>query len=144
MPDTSPRTPRPGAQHPEEWRGDLSRNALEGRNEGAPRWEDEGDYVTAYEAKPVHDRLRHFSDSDLKRIPIVPRGARLEQGATYLDLLEEDPRPFQAMGDMTAERGRAYIAKSEVDYQLWNLVIDALSSKPEPGAEEVKQQRRGA
>lgn len=143
MPDTSPRTPRPGTQHPEEWRGDLSPNALEGRNEAAPRWEEERNYVTAYDAKTVHDRLQHFSDGDLKRMPIVPRGARLEQGATYLDLLEDDAEPFQAMGDMTAERGHAYIAKSEVDYQLWNLVLDALASKPEPGAEEVRQQRQG-
>jgi hypothetical protein len=138
----APRTPRAGTQDPEEWRGDLSPNALEGRNEGAPRWEDAGAYVTAYDVKEVHDRLHRFTDDDLKRIPLVPGGARLEQGATYFDLLAAHPEPFSARGDQTAERGNAYVAKSEVDYQLWNLLVDALASAPEPGAREVKEQRR--
>jgi len=142
MPELSPRAPRPGAQHPEEWRKDLNPDALAGRNEGAPQWEDDGVYRTAYEAKPVHKRLKRFSDDDLKRIPIVPGGARLEQGATYFDLLAEQPEPFRAMGDMSAERGHAYVAKSEVDYQLWNLLLDTLS-EPEPGAEKVRRQREG-
>jgi hypothetical protein len=135
------RMPRPGQQHPEEWREDLNPHALAGSNAGAPLWEDE-DYRTAHELKDVHARLRRMRDDDLKQIPIVPAGSRLEQGATYLDLRAEYPAPFTATGGIEAEGGTAYVAKSEVDYQLWNLLLDAVATVKPGGADVVKEERR--
>ena len=59
----------------------------------------------------------------VKQIPILPRGSRLEQGATYTDLRDPEPREFTATGDMQAGPGNWYVPKSAVDYQLWNRLI---------------------
>jgi len=47
----------------------------------------------------------------------------LEQGATYIDLASDSPREFTATGSMTAERYHCYVAKSDVDYGLWNRLL---------------------
>src|SRR5437667_7810699 len=78
---------------------------------------------TAYEIKNLHDRLQDLHDDDLKQVPILPEGARLEQGATYIDLREHDPREFTARADMVAGPANWYVPKTEVDYQLWNRLI---------------------
>jgi hypothetical protein len=37
---------------------------------------------TAYDVKPVHERLKQFTAADLKPLRILPIGSRLEPGAT--------------------------------------------------------------
>jgi len=37
---------------------------------------------SAYDLKAVHRHLHQLADSDLKQLPILPPGSRLEQGAT--------------------------------------------------------------
>jgi hypothetical protein len=49
---------------------------------------------TAYEVKPVHKRLKQFSDDELKQLRILPVGSRLEQGATYIDIHDLDIGEF--------------------------------------------------
>ena len=51
------RIPRPGEQHPEQWRDDLSPNAMAGQNVGAAGPHPELDARTAYELKDLHRRL---------------------------------------------------------------------------------------
>jgi hypothetical protein len=119
----SERIPRPGEQHPEHWRRDLNPDALAGNNVGARGPHPERDARTAYDVKDVHRYLRDFSDSELKQIPILPPGARLEQGATYIDLAHRQPRGFTATGDMTVGAYSYLVPKSAVDYQLWNRLI---------------------
>ena len=51
---------------------------------------------------------------------MLAAGSRLEQGATYLDLLDPTRREFTATGDMTAGDGHAYVAKKRVAYEVWN------------------------
>ena len=53
----------------------------------------------------------------------MPRGSRLEQGATYVDLQDPQLREIKAMGNMEAGPNNWYVPKSEVDYQLWNRLI---------------------
>jgi len=115
--------PQPGAQHPDEWRADLNPNPLAGQNIGAAGPHPEKDAPTAYDLKDLHRRLRELPDDDLKQIPVVPQGSRLEQGATYIDLAQDEPHEFKATGAMTAERHHCFVPKSEVDYQLWNRLI---------------------
>jgi hypothetical protein len=62
-------------------------------------------------------------DDDLKQIRVLPEGARLQQGATYIDLNDLDQGEFTATGDMEAGRENYYVAKDEVHYLLWNLLI---------------------
>jgi hypothetical protein len=78
---------------------------------------------TAYDIKSVHRHLQDLPDDDLKEIPILPEGTRLEQGATYIDLRSSHPQEFTATADMVAEPANWYVPKVEVDYQLWNRLI---------------------
>ena len=78
---------------------------------------------TAYDIKDLHERLQDLEDNELKGIPVLPEGARLEQGATYIDLREQTPQEFTARGDMVAGHGDWYVPKSEVDYRVWNRLI---------------------
>ena len=119
----SDKVPRPGAQHPDEWRGDLNPDPMAGQNYGTTGKHPEKWAPTAYEVKEVHRRLRDWTDDDLKQIPVVPAGSRLEQGATYIDLAAAHPAEFTATADMEAGPQHCYVPKSEVDYQIWNRLI---------------------
>ena len=68
-------------------------------------------------------KFHGFTDDELKRIPILPQGSRLEQGATCVDLQDSQLAEFTATGAMEATPGHWYVPKSEVDYQLWNRLI---------------------
>jgi hypothetical protein len=81
---------------------------------------EKGAVRTAFDIKDVHDALRGFSDDELKQIPLMPEGARLEEGATYLDLTDPIPTEITAHGVMEAGPGQRYVAKTEVDHELWN------------------------
>src|SRR5919198_6715617 len=93
---------RPGQQHPEGWRDELNPNRMAGQNVGLDNPHPEQASRTAYDVKDAHRRLSGITDVALKQIPVLPTGARLEQGATYLDLHEPEPREFTATGDMQA------------------------------------------
>lgn len=113
----------PGDQHPDEWRRDLNPDPLAGQNIGLHGSADEKEAHTAYEVKDIHRQFHGFSDEELKRIPILPTGARLEQGAVYVDLQDQSLSEVIARGDMSAGPENRYVPKSEVDYQLWNRLI---------------------
>ena len=112
-----------GMQHPEEYRRDLNPNANAGQNLGIVGTHPEKEARTVYEIKELHRRLREMSDADLKQIPVMPTGSRLEQNATYLDLNDQQGREFTATGNMTAEAGHYYVPKTQVPYQLWNRLL---------------------
>jgi hypothetical protein len=82
-----------------------------------------GDLATAYDVKDIHRRLQSFTDDELKAIPILPPGTRLEQGSTYIDLREQQPEEFTARGQEVSATNNWYVPKSEVDYVLWNRLI---------------------
>ena len=75
---------------------------------------------SAYDIKELHLRYPHFSSTDLKSISVLPTGARLEQGATYLDLRHCDNGEFKARADIVASEDNLFVAKSGVAYDLWN------------------------
>ncbi len=116
-------TNRPPSQLPDRWTADLNPDWLEGQNSGAngPHPEKEPIF-TADNEKYLHNLLkaRGFTAADLKAIPIVPDGSLLEEGATYIDLLYPERGEFKSRGDIEAQPGHAYVAKSSVDYLLWN------------------------
>ncbi len=119
-PTSDPASP---AEQPEGWERDLRPEFLAGVNSGLKGPHEEKAVLTAAEIKELHQRLRDFSKEDLKQIVILPEGARLEQGATYIDLNDPARRPFTATADMRAGPENLYVPKSEVGYVLWNRLI---------------------
>jgi hypothetical protein len=106
-------------QHPEEYRADLNPDYGAGQNDGPTLLSTR----TAYDLKEVHqDLLRDLRDDELKQIPILDEGTRLEQGGVYFDLRHPEWGEVHARGDMTAGRNNCYVPKSVIDYQLWNLL----------------------
>jgi hypothetical protein len=106
-------------QHPDEYRADLNPNYGAGQNEGPTLLPTR----TAYDLKEAHQSLlRELRDDELKQIPILDEGTRLEQGAVYFDLRHPDWGEVHARGDMTAGPNNLYVPKSLIDYQLWNLI----------------------
>jgi len=98
----------PSDKHPPEYQKDLNPEAAAGINYGGVGPHPEKDNPrTAFDVKEAHRRLADFSDEQLKQMPILPAGSRLEQDATYINL---------------AGPGDLIVPKSEVDYQLWNLL----------------------
>jgi len=105
-------------QHPDEYREDLNPEYGAGQNEGPVEYE----CRTAYEIKELHAVLRELRDDELKRVPVLVEGSRLEQGATYIDLRHPEAGEFKALGGMVAGTDNWYVPKSAMDYELWNLL----------------------
>jgi hypothetical protein len=80
----------------------------------------------------IHRQLAdEFRDDELQRIPLLPRGHRLEQGATYFDLCVG--REFCAIAKEVVDRDGCFVAKSDVDYELWNRLIHVRYRRPTRG-----------
>ena len=84
---------------------------------------------TAYDVKEIHRALRDFTDDELKQVTILGDGSRLEQGATYVDLADEQRQPIRATGGITVRQGQYWVPKARVPYILWNRLI----GEPKPG-----------
>jgi hypothetical protein len=111
---------RPSDRKPDEWQQDLNPQPMAGQNYGLEGTHPEKDAPNAYEIKELHSQLEGFTSDELKQIPVLPSGSRLEQGATYIDLIDPERKQFTAMGNMEAGPDNMYVPKTEVDYQLWN------------------------
>ncbi|MEA2513517.1 MAG: hypothetical protein QOG89_2340 [Thermomicrobiales bacterium] len=78
----------------------------------------------AIEDKTLHERLTQLTRDELARLPILKPGTHLEQGGVYLDLNHPDRGPFKALAGQVAGTGDRYIAKRDVDYELWNRLVE--------------------
>lgn len=107
-------------KHPEAYREDLNPNALAGQNIGGEGEHPERAGPSLYDLKEAHTRFPEFTADELRRIRIVPPGARLLQHATYLDLNDPARHEFTATGEMEAAEGRLIVSKSDTHYELWN------------------------
>jgi hypothetical protein len=112
---------RKGAQRVAGARGPTAGAGAE--ENGAGTAEREVQLRTAYDVKEIHRSLSGFSDDDLKQIPILPEGTRLEQGATYIDLAEERPSEVKVNAGVVARAGQYYVPKDRVPYTIWNRLI---------------------
>lgn len=110
-------------KHPDEYQEDLNPNRMAGQNVGPDLYERERPIPTAYDAKQLHRVLAGLADDELKQIPILPVGTRLQQGATYLDLAENRPREFKSTAGAEVRAGHFYVPKDRVPYQIWNRLI---------------------
>jgi hypothetical protein len=113
--------PQTEVKHPAEWQADLNPHHMAGQNIGERAGEREQGLPTAFDVKEAHRALRRdFADDELRQIPILTEGQRLEQGATYLDIRDPGRREFTALGGMQAEPDGWYVPKDAVPYSIWN------------------------
>ena len=99
---------------------DLRPNEFAGENSGADTAQNEKSAPSAYSHKELHDRFPGLSSADLKNIPILPAGTRLDQGATYLDLNNIEKGEYSAVSNETVGDKDYIVPKTEVGYPLWN------------------------
>jgi hypothetical protein len=78
---------------------------------------------TAYDMKHLHEQYCELPDDVLKQVPVLDTGTRLQEGATYFDMACPNRGEFRGMNDMEAGPENCYVAKSDVDYELWNRLI---------------------
>jgi hypothetical protein len=117
--------PKPG--HPEEqpsdqWQKDLNPDPVAGQNHGVETSQ-EDKYLTAYEIKELHGKLEDFTSDELKQIPVLKLGTRLQQGATYININDPQRQEYTGMGNMSVEDNNFIVPKSEIAYELWNRLI---------------------
>jgi hypothetical protein len=119
------RTPLQQARqkHPDEWQRDLNPEPLAGQNIGRSAEAAISTDRTAWHLRKGGHDLRGMDDADLKQVPVLAAGERLQQGATYIDLQDERPEEFTARADMAALPGNAYVPKDRVPYEIWNRLI---------------------
>jgi hypothetical protein len=119
---------RPEDKHPEPYQQDLNPDASKGVNWGlvGPHPE-KNEPRTAKDVKELHDLLNEFPDDELERIPVLPTDSRLESKATYINLREANAQEFSAEGHEVVDKNDLVVPKSEVDYQLWNKLIEVIS-----------------
>lgn len=112
----------PEDKHPPEYQKDLAPDASKGLNFGL-----EGrNFPTrvASEIKKLTEMLTDFTTDELRQIPVLCAGARLETQATYVNLANPYPHEIQALGDEDVGPDDLYVAKKDVPYQLWNRLVD--------------------
>lgn len=110
-------TPRPQPADPD-FIDDLRPENLAGENHGLT--DPAGYGETAYDVKDLYGTLADLTNDELRSIPIMPLGSRLEQGAKYIDLRHLEQGEFTATADMLADEDHYYVPKKLVDYVLWN------------------------
>src|SRR5215207_1685083 len=118
-------------KHPPEWEQDLNPNHLSGQHIGPQSDTQVQAEWTAFHLRKRGLDLGAVNDEELKRVPIVSPGERLQQGATYVDLRHRPMEEFTARGDMAAGAENAYVPKDRVPYEIWNRLI----GEPKPGQE---------
>jgi hypothetical protein len=114
---------RPEQKHPQPYQQDLNPDASKGINWGlvGPHPEKHSPR-TAKDIKELHRELSDLPDDQLERIPVLPQGSRLEANATYLNLRKPGGGEFTAKGEEDVGADDWIVPKSEVDYELWNLL----------------------
>jgi hypothetical protein len=104
------------AETPDAFDADLHRDSRAGQHAGAATHETR----SAFDVKELQEKLPDVSKADLKAIPLIQAGERLQQGAVYCNLNDLSAGPFTAMGGQEVGPDDYYVAKSELDYELWN------------------------
>ena len=99
-----------GQDTPDEWQRDL---------QGAPI----APTRFASDMKDIQRLHPGLSGEELKRIPVLSEGTGLTQGTKYFDLLHPELGEISAGPGMRANEDNYYVAKTDVDYPLWNRMV---------------------
>ena len=125
--------PQAEQKHPDKWQRDLNPHHLAGQNIGRVSDAAESTNRTAFNLRKRGMDVGALDDEDLKQVPVLEAGARLQQGATYVDLTDPVRAEFTATGDLIAPPNRAYVPKDKVPYQVWNRLTGKTDENPERG-----------
>lgn len=106
------------SQQTDDFTDDLRPDNLAGEDHGQGLALEVG--LSAYDVKELHGKLADLTDDELKDIPVVQIGSRLEQGAKYIDLQHLERGEFVATAGMVADEDHYYVPKKTTDYVLWN------------------------
>ena len=79
--------------------------------------------VRASDIPELRSILGDFTPSELRQIQVLRPGARLQQGATYIDLRQPNRRPFTATGHEIAGNNTWLVARSELPFQYWKWLL---------------------
>ena len=80
-----------------------------------------------HEAPDVRARLGKAADG----ITVLREGTRLRQGSTYLALEDVAAGPFVALAGQVVGQGQLIAAKSNIDYETWNLLTGRVTRPPD-------------
>lgn len=81
--------------------------------------------IPATDDKRVRSKLAdRVSPEEMARLTILEPGTDLAQGGVYLDLEDAQRGPFKAIGGQVAERSGRYVAKRDLDHELWAKLAD--------------------
>ncbi|MPZ75225.1 MAG: hypothetical protein GEU77_01740 [Deltaproteobacteria bacterium] len=134
--------PQEKQKHPKQWARDLNPDRMKGQNIGGSSVGTDPRARTAADIEVLTERLKAFTTDELSRIPIVPVGDQLKQGAVYLDVRSPAPVPFTATGEVMAEDVNYYVPKAEIPYEQWNRLVavfgPAAMGETNKGTEESK------
>ncbi|MGB3135480.1 MAG: hypothetical protein WBG38_11830 [Nodosilinea sp.] len=107
-------------QDRDEYDKDLNPNPTAGFNVGMEGEKPDRFDQTAADINELQSQLDGYSDDERRRIPVLKTGARLEQGAKYINLKDPERREYTGMANYSAGEGDYIVPKAEVDYELWN------------------------
>lgn len=116
--------PQARRKHPDPIQRDLNPDHMAGQNTGGRTTLDDPHGHLAADLKELVTRLHHeFRMDELREIPVLTRGARLEQGAVYLDLSDPARRVFTALGADEVKAGSYVVAKRDCPAPYWNRLV---------------------
>jgi hypothetical protein len=107
--------PQSRHKHPEPWAHDLNPHHLAGQNIGVG-----ADAHYAADVKLLTRRLDGFTLDELRQIPVLPPGARLAQGGTYLDVTDPKRPVYHTTAEWRVPWGHYFVPKAGVHYEHWN------------------------
>src|SRR5688572_10524378 len=81
--------PQARQDHPDVWQRDLNPDRMAGQNLGPGSDELAERHDTAFRLRKRGHPVPDLDDEELKQVPLVPQGTRLQQGATYVNLADE-------------------------------------------------------
>lgn len=80
---------------------------------------------TAADVKAEHRILRDIPTEELRPLPLLPTGARLERGEWYLDLHNPARGEFPGSGPEHVRPGQRVIARGSATPELWRELLEA-------------------
>lgn len=102
---------------------DLHPHNRAGESSGGPQQNTR----TAYDLKELHRALHDLPDNELRQIPVLEAGTRLEEGAVYLDLRRPENGEFRGMNNRVVGAEDWLVPKSQTDFELWNRLCNHIS-----------------
>ena len=104
---------------------DLHPHNRAGQNNSSDRNEGRTAFVLKENESTLHARLQKLPDQELKQIPLLDTGTRLQEGAAYLDLRNLDGGAFQGMNNREVGANDAFTSKSHLDHEQFAYLTGA-------------------